>query len=132
MSQEQQNIDTLMRVLDGFNRNDIDAAAEGLDPDVVYIVRGRASVSGTYRGAAAFASALRRVKELTNGTMTVRPEVVLAKGDEIMMYMRVTGSRPDGRKYDNYQAYLYRFRNGKVLEGQTIPVDQHAFEEFLA
>ncbi len=129
---EQENIDTLMRVLDGFNRNDIDAAAEGLDPDVTYIIRGRASVSGTCRGRDAMASALRRIKELTRGTMAGKPEVVLAKGDEIMMYMRVTGSRPDGRKYDNYQAYLYRFRNGKLLEGQTIPVDQHAFEEFLA
>ena len=129
---EQENIDTLMRVLEGFNRNDIDAAAEGLDPHVTYIVRGRASVSGRYRGRDAMASVLRRIKELTRGTMAGKPEVILAKGDEIMMYMRVTGSRPDGRKYDNYQAYLYRFRNGKLLEGQTIPVDQHAFEEFLA
>ena len=53
-------------------------------------------------------------------------------GDNVMMYMHVTGSRPDGRRYDNDQAYLYRFRNGKLIEGQTIPVDQHAFEEFLA
>jgi ketosteroid isomerase-like protein len=38
----------------------------------------------------------------------------------------------DGRSYDNYQAYLHRFRDGKLLEGQTIPVDQCAFDAFLA
>ncbi len=129
---EQANINTLTAVLGAFNRNDLDAAAEGVDPEVTYIIRGRAAVSGTYRGHDAIANALRRVKELTAGTMVALPEVIVAKGDVVMAYMHVTGTRPDGRTYDNYQAYLYRFRNGKLIEGQTIPVDQHAFEEFFA
>lgn len=129
---ENENLQTLMMVLDAFNRNDIDAVEHGVSEDVVYIIRGRAAVSGTYRGRREFADALRRIKQLTGGTMAGKPEVVLAEGDNIMMYMHVTGSRPDGRRYDNDQAYLYRFRDGKLIEGQTIPVDQHAFEEFLA
>jgi len=119
-------------VLDAFNRNDIDAAASGVADDVVYIIRGRATVSGIYRGRQQFAGVLRRIKQMTDGTMAGKPEVVLVDGDNIMMYMHVTGTRPDGRRYDNDQAYLYRFREGKLIEGQTIPVDQHAFEEFLA
>ena len=129
---EKENLETLMAVLEGFNRNDMVAAVEGLDPNVTYIIRGRARVSGVYKGREAMAGALRRIKELTDGTMAGKPEVVLARRDEVMMYMRVTGRRPDGREYDNYQAYLYRFRKGKLFEGQTIPVDQYAFEEFFA
>ena len=129
---ENENLKTLMAVLEAFNRNDIDAAASGVADDVVYIIRGRATVSGTYRGRRDFADVLRRIKQMTDGTMAGKPEVVLAEGDNIMMYAHVTGSRPDGRSYDNDQAYLYRFREGKLIEGQTIPVDQHAFEEFLA
>jgi len=129
---EDENLQTLMAVLDAFNRNDIDAAASGVAEDVVYIIRGRAAVSGTYRGRQAFADVLRRIKQMTGETMAGKPEVVLSKGDNIMMYMHVTGARPDGRRYDNDQAYLYRFREGKLIEGQTIPVDQHAFHEFLA
>ncbi len=129
---ERENIKTLMDIFEAFNRNDVGRAAEGLDPEVVYVIRGQASVSGTYRGREAFAGALRRIKELTGGTMRGTPEVVMASGDHIMMYLHVTGRRADGRHYDNYQAYLYRFRNGKMLEGQTIPVDARAFEEFLA
>ena len=49
----------------------------------------------------------------------------------VMAYMRVSGTRPDGRTYDQYQAYLYRFNQGKLVEGQTIPVDQMAFEQFF-
>ena len=121
-----------MAVLDAFNRNDIDAAASGVADDVVYIIRGRATVSGIYRGRQQFAGVLRRIKQMTDGTMAGKPEVALVDGDNIMMYMHVTGTRPDGRRYDNDQAYLYRYREGKLIEGQTIPVDQHAFEEFLA
>jgi len=129
---ENENLKRLMAVLDAFNRNDIDAAASGVADDVVYIIRGRATVSGIYRGRQQFAGVLRRIKQMTDGTMAGKPEVVLVDGDNIMMYMHVTGTRPDGRRYDNDQAYLYRFREGKLIEGQTIPVDQHAFEEFLA
>jgi ketosteroid isomerase-like protein len=129
---ENPNVITLMSVLDAFNRGDIDAVVDKVDPDVVYFVRGRSQVSGTYHGPHELADVLRRIKELTGGSMSGTPDVVLADGDNVMMYVHVTGARPDGRTYDNHQAYLYRFLDGKLIEGQTIPVDQHAFEEFLA
>ena len=64
--------------------------------------------------------------------MAATPEVMLSGGDNVMAYLHVTDTRPDGRTYDNYQAYLYRVRDGRLREGQTITVDQAAFEEFLA
>ena len=125
------NLDNLMTTLAAFNKNDIVAASEGLHPDIRYIIRGRATVSGVYEGPEAVAIVLTRIKELTNGTMIGKPEVILAEGDEIMMYMHVSGTRPDGRTYENFQAYLYRFKDGKIIEGQTIPVDQYAFDQFF-
>ncbi len=59
-------------------------------------------------------------------------EIVLAADDNVLMYARFTGSRPDGRTSHSHQAYLYRLKDSRVLEGQTIPVDQQAFAEFLA
>lgn len=115
-----------------FNQNDLDAVGRSAAPDYVYTIRGNSSVSGVYHGWQELVKALRRIKDLTDGTMAGTPEVVLSDGENVMMYMHVTGSRPDGRTYDNYQAYLYRIREGKVFEGQTIPVDQQAFTEFMA
>jgi hypothetical protein len=54
--------------------------------------------------------------------MTAEPEVIVSSEEHIMAYMRVHGSRPDGRTYDNHQAYLYRFTDGLLSEGQSIPV----------
>lgn len=100
------NVITLMTVLDAFNRNDIDAVVDKVDSDVVYFVRGRSQVSGTYHGPNELADVLRQIKKLTGGTMSGTPDVVVADGDNVMMYLHVTGTRPDGRTYDNHQTYL--------------------------
>ena len=121
----------LQAALDAFNRNDLEALKEVVDKNIIYIIRGRGDVSGTYRGQEAVTRALKKVKELTGGTLFALPEVVLMGDNALMAYMRVSGQRPDGRKYDQYQAYLYRFNQGKLIEGQTIPVDQVAFEQFF-
>jgi hypothetical protein len=42
------------------------------------------------------------------------------------------GSRPDGRTYDNHQAYVYRITNGLLIAGHTIPVDEKALDEFTS
>ena len=126
-----ESIERVTAILAAFNRNDIDAIGEMVSPDLVYIVRGRASISGTHNGWRAMAGVLNQVKDLTNGTITGTPEVVLADENTELMYARFAGSRPDGRTYDSHQAYRYRLKDGLVIEGETIPVDQNAFAEFL-
>ncbi len=121
-----------MAILTAFNANDIEGAARGCHPDIVYTIRGRGPFAGTYRGVDALAGVLGHIKAATADTMTGEPEVVVSEGDIVMLYMRVHGSRPDGREYDNHQAYLYRFLDGLMVEGQTIPVDQHAFDAFTS
>ena len=128
----EKNIATIRAALAAFNANDIAALERLVDPGFVYIVRGQSSLSGEYRGWDAWAKGLARVKELTADSMAARPDVILADDNHVMMYARFTGSRLDGRTYDSHQAYLYRLKDGRLLEGQTIPVDQQAFAEFLA
>ena len=122
----------LTAFFDAFNRNDLEAASKFVTDDIVYVIRGKSALSRTYRGPKEFAWVLQEIKRLTGGTMAVKPEVVLADGENIMMYLQVSGSRPDGRRYESQQAYLYRLLDGKLAEGQTIPVDQYAFEQFFA
>lgn len=131
MSEEHDLQSILQAALEAFNQNDIDGLAAHVAADVTYTIHGRASVSGTYRGVEGFRRALASVKDLTGGTMEVQPEVLVAGHDAVMTYMRVTGTRKDGRSYHSHHAYLYRFRDGKLIEGQTIPVDQRAFQEFF-
>jgi len=131
MSDQHDLLAILQGALDAFNANEPEELSSYVAADVTYTIHGRASVSGTYRGVEGFRKALTSVAELTGGTMEVQPEVLVAGHDAVMAYMRVTGTRTDGRRYHSHQAYLYRFRDGKLIEGQAIPVDQRAFEEFF-
>lgn len=126
------NLAVLRAVLDAFNEGRLGDLQRLCDADIRYVIRGRGPLGGEYRGPQAFVEALSRVKELTGGTMTMHPEVLLDGGDAVMMYARITGARSDGRTYDSFQAYLYRFRDGLLIEGQTIPVDQQAFDAFTS
>jgi len=49
--------------------------------------------------------------------MAGKPEVVVAGGDHVMPHMHVTETRPDGRSDAEYQAYVYRLRDGRLIEG---------------
>ncbi len=127
---EQKNVQTLRAVLQAFNSNDMEALTKGLHPDVKYVIRGRSQVSGTFTGLEEMAKALQRVRDLTGDTMRVEPEVLLSGGDHVILYARLTASRPDGRQFDSYEAVVFRFRGGKLAEGDSIPADQYAFDEF--
>jgi ketosteroid isomerase-like protein len=124
------NVRALRAVLAAFNTGDLEAAREFTHPEISYIIRGRGPFAGTYRGVDAVMTVLQAIRTATSDTMTAEPEVVVSGGEHVMAYMRVHGSRPDGRTYDRHQAYQYRFSDHRLIEGQTIPVDQHAFDEF--
>jgi ketosteroid isomerase-like protein len=131
MSDEQDLEAILQAALDASNQDDLQALSKYVAANVTYTIHGRASVSGTYRGMEGFRRAMATVREITGGSLQVQPEVLLAGHDAIMSYVRVTGTRTDGRRYHSHHAYLYRFRDSKLVEGQTIPVDQRAFEDFF-
>lgn len=126
------NVETLLAILAAFNGNDIEGGSGLVHPDLTYIIRGHGPFAGTYRGFAEVAGVMQSIRDATADTMTAEPEVVVASGDHVMAYLRVHGSRPDGRTYDSHQAYLYRFTDGLLSDGQSIPVDQKAFDAFTS
>ena len=128
----EETIQQVRNAMAALSSGDVEAAGALAHPGYTYTVRGRASISGTYHGWEAMAGMLRRILDMTNGALTAVPEIILADDDNVLMYMRITASRPDGRAYDNYQAYRYRLKDGLVIEGETIPVDQEEFKEFFA
>lgn len=128
---QNRNVEILQAAFDAINRNDLDTLRKYVDENIRYVIRGRGSVSGEFRGIDEFLGIMSRIKGLTDGTMTAHPGIILSDGDHVMAYYRITGQRPDGREYDQHHAYLYTFTNGKMNEGQTIPVDQYMFDSFF-
>jgi ketosteroid isomerase-like protein len=108
--------DALERFFAAINRNDMHAAIEDLDPQIVRIEPEGFPTAGTYRGLA-------QVQEhITKGRGswaegTCEPEEFLQKGAKVVVYLharvRLQGSTEwvGGRFADGFV-----FRNGKIIE----------------
>src|SRR6266545_5229725 len=119
------DVATLFEVLAAFNRGDLATLADRVHPDVVYRIPGRAAVSGEFHGIDEVLGAFQRLRALSGGTISVDLQLVLSDADHVMFTARVTAEH-DGRTLDVHNAYAYRFRDGKLAEGQLFPGDLHA------
>lgn len=130
MAEQHPNVLRYIQAIRAFNDNDIDAVGEYFSENIVYRIPGRSPVAGEFHGIEQFARALKLVKELSGGTIKFEPQVVLANDQAVMAYGHATAQRR-GKTLDIDHAYLYRFdKEGRIIEGRTIPVDLHAFDEF--
>jgi len=130
MAETHPNVLRYMHTITAFNNNDLDAASEYCSKNIVYRIAGRSQIAGEYRGIEQFDKALKLVKELSGGTIKFEPQVVLADDHAVMVYGHATAQRID-KTLDIDHAYLYLFnKEGKIIEGRTIPVDMYAFDEF--
>jgi len=118
-----------MHIWEAFDKNDLEAIGRMVSEDIVYRVSGRGPLSGIYKGRLMFIKALEKAKELSGGTITVDPFVTLADNEYVFVFGRATGRRSE-KVLDIEHCYLYRFSNGQLVEGRTMPVDLYEFDEF--
>ena len=123
------NVTLLMHIWEAFNRNDLETVKKMVSEDIVYRVSGRGPLSGRYEGRLMFMKVLEKAKELSGATITVKPIVTLADDEYVFVLGRATGRRGE-KVLDIEHCYLYRFSNGKLVEGRTMPVDLYEFDEF--
>jgi ketosteroid isomerase-like protein len=124
-------VKTLLETLQAFNEEDFASIAERVDAEVTYRIPGQASISGEFHGVEAVTAAFRRLREHSGGTISVEPQVVLSDGEHVMFTARVTAEHQD-RSLDVVNAYVFRFRDGKLHQGQVFPSDLHAVEAFFS
>ena len=123
------NVTLLMRIWEAFNKNDLEAVSRMVSENIVYRISGRGPLSGIYKGRLLFMKALEKAKELSGGTIAVKPLFTLAGDHYVFVFARATGRRSE-KVLDIEHCYLYRFSNGQLVEGRTMPVDLYEFDEF--
>jgi len=126
---EHENVVAYKRMIAAFNDNDLSAVERLIHPEMVYTIPGRSPLAGSTRGIAAHLGILRRARELSTGTLRLDPQAVAVNGDYLFVWGRISAQRP-GRQLDSEHCVMYRFSEGKVVEGRTVPVDQYRFDEF--
>jgi ketosteroid isomerase-like protein len=115
-----ENVEAVRRGYEAFNRGDISAALEELDPDVewkTYLVPGPGG--GTYRGHDG-------VRELWSDARNIfgefrnDPERIIDAGDRVVAFITVRGvGKTSGVAVKALIAHVFTLRDGKVLRVQS-------------
>ncbi len=119
------------RLLDGFNSNDLAVVAEVLSPELVYTMPGKSSLAGRTQGIPDHIEMLRRARELSGGTLRLDPSAILADDEHLVVLGRISAKR-HGKILDSEHCVLFRFSEGKIIEGRTVPTDLYEFDTFWA
>ena len=130
MVEQHPNAIRYRNALRAFNDNEMDTAKNAFSKDMVYHFPGRSPIAGEYHGVEQFFEVLHLIKDMTAGTLTIKPQIVMANDEAVMVYARATAQR-EGRTLDIAQVNLYRFNeDGIIFEGRIIPVDLYAYDSF--
>jgi ketosteroid isomerase-like protein len=113
MSQE--NLETLRRLGEAFNRGDLDTAIGMFDQSAEWQMAREDPDSTTRRGA-------RAIRGLWDSWLESYPDLqlseeeVLPAGDRVFVWVRITGRGAASRaEVEMQEAYVYTLRDGKIL-----------------
>lgn len=106
---------------EAFAKGDRPGFAAMFAEDATWNHRNDDRLGGVHRGRDAIMAFLGESGELTAGTLRAVPGVVLTDGaGRVAVLTRVSGTRPDGRSFDDAQILLF------VVEGDVVrSVDQY-------
>jgi ketosteroid isomerase-like protein len=117
MSEE--TVKIVRRVIDAWNRRDIDELLADTHPGIEYINLPTAVEPGTRRGVAEVGAVWRAQWEILDGRIEV--DRVFDRGDAIVVLARLSGRMPgsDARIEDRFLA-SWKLRDGKVIRFEAL------------
>jgi ketosteroid isomerase-like protein len=122
MSQE--NMETVRRLIETFNRRDFDAMLETGDPEIEVVTL----VGGTYRGHAGWRQIIDQASEEVPGFQLV-PEELIEVGDKVVAVTHWGGTgRTSGIAIPDTLALVYTLRDGLVVRQESFRNKAEALE----
>ncbi len=113
--------DVVRAGFEAFGRGDLAAFAEQFEPDATWNHRNPDRLGGIHAGIDAIIAFLQESGRSTAGTLRAVPTAMMADGDgHVCVLTRVSGTRPDGRTFDDAQVLVF------TVEGERVrSVDQY-------
>lgn len=109
---------------EAFAGGDVPGFTGMFHPDATWNHRNEDHLGGVHQGIDGIMAFLGESMQLTAGTLRAMPQLYMSDGDgHVSVIVRVSGSRPDGRAFDDTQILLF------TLEGERVrSVDQFVGE----
>lgn len=118
---------------EAFATGDLAAFVAMFHADATWNHRNDDRLGGVHRGTDGIVAFITESGQLTAGTLRAVPEAFMADGDgHVAVLVRVSGSRPDGRTFDNPQILLFDVHDKRVRSVDQFVGDPAAVTAFWA
>ena len=112
---------------------DLAAFADGFHPDATWNHRNDDRLGGIHHGSDGIVEFLVESIQLTAGTLRPVPETLMADGHgRVVAIVRITGTRPDGRTFDDPQVLVFTLDGDRVRSVDQYIGDHAAVTAFWA
>ena len=116
----QQDVETVRRGYDAFNRKDIAAVLDLYDPQIEWIEGGGGrSPAGTFRGPQSVANEVFATVPQNFEEFRAEPERFIDAGEHVVVVGRFSGRARSGATLDAPFVHVHRLRNGKTVHFQN-------------
>ena len=114
-------------------RGDLAAFSDTFHPDATWNHRNNDRLGGVHHGSDGIVAFLTESMHLTAGTLRPEPQTFMADGEgRVMVLVRISGRRPDGRAFDNPQVLLFALDGDRVRSVDQFVGDPEAVTAFWA
>ena len=118
---------------EAFGRGDVAAFRDSFRPDATWNHRNDDRFGGVHHGSDGIVAFVAESAKLTEGTLRVVPESLMADGEgRVAALVRVSGTRPDGRSFDDSQVLLFTLDGDRVGSVDQFVGDPGAVTAFWA
>ena len=118
---------------EAFAQGDVATFGDMFHADATWNHRNDDRLGGVHRGRDGIMAFIGESGQLTAGTLRAVPESIMADGEgRVAVLVRVTGTRPDGRSFDDPQMLLFTVDGDRVRGVEQFVGDPGAVAAFWA
>lgn len=128
----EENVATMRRAYEAFNRGDMDTLVELMDERAVWHLPGRSAMARDYRGRDATLAYFAELGRRTNGTFRAELEQLIGDDEDRVIGLHRSTADRDGKHLDVHDSIVFRLKDGKMIDGQEHFADLYAWDEFWA
>jgi ketosteroid isomerase-like protein len=127
------DVAVVQTALGALAQGDLTGFGNGFHPDATWNHRNADRLGGIKQGRDAIVGFLVTAGQLTAGTLRPVPQAVMADGaGKVAVLVQVSGSRPDGRTFDNPQIVLFQLDGDRIRSADQFVGDPTAVAAFWA
>ena len=125
-----ENVATVQRIYEAFNKGDIDTLIEIFDESVAWHLPGRSSMAKDYQGRDATLAFFGQLGQESGGPFRPEPQQFVGADDgRVIVIQRSIGER-NGKQLDAGVCLVFQLQDGRVTDVREHYEDLYAYDEF--